>query len=179
MFTSAVATGALLLTTGTAHADLSPAELRATTDEYLFELSLDAFTQTRAERPHADQLDWSSDGCSMSPDEPLGYQFRTSCDRHDFGYRNYTKQDRFTEAGRKAIDDNFRDDMYSVCGDDVACKGTANVYYFAVREFGGLTGSTAEAVEHAQIQLLPSDGGVLKFQLVNAAGRLVQLTAAG
>ncbi|MER5390389.1 phospholipase [Saccharopolyspora sp. NPDC002686] len=176
LVTSAVAAGALLLTAGTAHADLSPGELRATTDEYLFSLSLDAFTQTRAEQPHADQLDWSSDGCSMSPDEPLGFKFRTSCDRHDFGYRNYKKQDRFTEANRRKIDDNFRADMYSACGTNVACKGTANIYYFAVREFGGVSGSTAEAVEHAQIQQLPTIAGELpKFQAINAAGQVVHL----
>ncbi|MER7081133.1 phospholipase A2 [Saccharopolyspora kobensis] len=178
LFTTAVAAGALLLTAGTAHADLSPGELRSTTDQYLFELSLDDFTRTRAEQPHADQLDWSSDGCSMSPDEPLGFKFRTSCDRHDFGYRNYKKQERFTEPNRKEIDDNFRDDMYTACGDNLACKGTANIYYFAVREFGGVSGSTAEAVEHAQIQQLPSTADEpLRFQAVNAAGHLVQITA--
>src|SRR5689334_11939917 len=34
-------------------------------------------------------LDWSTDYCSDSPDEPLGFDFRIPCWRHDFGYRNY------------------------------------------------------------------------------------------
>ena len=34
-------------------------------------------------------FDWSTDYCSASPDQPLGFDFRLSCWRHDFGYRNY------------------------------------------------------------------------------------------
>src|SRR5215210_2485170 len=34
-------------------------------------------------------FDWSTDYCSSSPDNPLGFPFQTSCARHDFGYRNY------------------------------------------------------------------------------------------
>ncbi|MEV0704498.1 phospholipase [Saccharopolyspora sp. NPDC050389] len=179
-FTCAAAAGALLLTAGTAHADLSQTRLRAVTDEYLYETSLDAFTETRAEQPYSDQLDWSSDGCSMSPDKPLGYKFRTSCDRHDFGYRNYKKQDRFSEDNRKKVDDNFKADMYSVCGSDVVCKGTANIYYYAVREFGGTTGSTAEAVELAQVKpVFSGSGSLLEYHAVNAMGGTVRLGANG
>ncbi|MEV6228475.1 phospholipase [Saccharopolyspora shandongensis] len=179
-FACAAATGALLLTAGTAHADLSQTQLRKVTDEYLYEFSLDTFTGTRAEQPYADQLDWSSDGCSMSPDKPLGYKFRTSCERHDFGYRNYKKQDRFGEADRKKVDDNFKADMYSVCGSDVVCKGTANIYYYAVREFGGTSGSTAEAVELAQVKpVLSGAGSLLEYHAVNATGEVVRLGANG
>src|SRR5262249_32059658 len=35
------------------------------------------------------QFDWSTDYCSDSPDQPLGFDFRLPCARHDFGYRNY------------------------------------------------------------------------------------------
>src|SRR5689334_6208169 len=31
-------------------------------------------------------FDWSTDYCSTSPDNPLGFPFATSCARHDFGY---------------------------------------------------------------------------------------------
>ncbi|MGP4018145.1 phospholipase [Saccharopolyspora sp. 5N708] len=179
-FVTAAATGALLLTAGIAHADLSQGELRSVTDQYLFELSLDSFTETRGEQPYADQLDWSSDGCSMSPDEPLGYEFRTSCDRHDFGYRNYKKQERFTEANREEIDDNFRDDMYSVCGSDLGCKGTANIYYYAVREFGGASISTSDALDSAQIEPIHADdGSLLSYRAVNARGEVVEFGAKG
>ncbi|MBB5155683.1 phospholipase [Saccharopolyspora phatthalungensis] len=177
--TAAIA-GTLLLAAGTAHAELSQTQLQTVTDHYLFEISLDSFTSTRAGMPHADQLDWSSDGCSMSPNEPLGYKFRTSCERHDFGYRNFTKQHRFTEDNRRRIDDNFRADMYSVCGNDLGCKGTANVYYFAVREFGGASGSTAHAVDLAQIQpLVSSVGSLLEYRAVNTEGAVVRLGATG
>ncbi len=145
------ATTAMLLTGGTAYADLSPGELHATTDRYLFEISLDEFVVTRDAQPHPEQLDWSSDSCSLSPNEPLGYEFTSSCDRHDFGYRNYQQQARFTEDNRQRIDDNFKADMYSNCDDDTGCEVTANVYHWAVREFGSVSTSTAEAIEKAQI----------------------------
>ncbi|QUH00921.1 hypothetical protein HUO13_08890 [Saccharopolyspora erythraea] len=151
-FAAAVAaTGALLLTAGTAHADLSDSELRATTDRYLFEVSLTQFTDVRGDRPHATQLDWSSDSCSWSPDEPLGYDFSESCDRHDFGYRNYKRQARFNEDTRLRIDDNFKADMYSACGSNNGCKAAANVYYQAVRQFGASANSTADAIDKAGI----------------------------
>src|SRR5688572_32645503 len=34
-------------------------------------------------------FDWSTDFCSSSPDQPLGFDFRLSCHRHDLGYGNY------------------------------------------------------------------------------------------
>ncbi|MEV4646470.1 phospholipase [Saccharopolyspora sp. NPDC049426] len=152
LIATVAATGALLLTGGTAlAADLTPEELQKTTDNYLYEYSLDEFTQTRSEQPHPDQLDWSSDGCSYSPDSPFGYEFLESCDRHDFGYRNYKSQDRFTEDHRLKIDDNFRDDMYSACDGEDACEATADLYYQAVRQFGGSASSLAEAVEMANV----------------------------
>lgn len=176
----AAAAGALLLTAGTAHADLSQTQLRKVTDEYLFEISLDSFTAIRAEQPYADQLDWSTDGCSMSPDKPLGYKFRTSCERHDFGYRNYKKQDRFSEENRKKVDDNFKADMYSACGTDVVCKGTADIYYYAVREFGGTSVSTADAVDQAQVKpVFSGNGSLLEFHAVDSGGQLVRLGATG
>ena len=35
------------------------------------------------------RFNWSTDYCSSSPDNPLGFNFTLSCYRHDFGYRNY------------------------------------------------------------------------------------------
>jgi hypothetical protein len=40
-------------------------------------------------------FDWSTDYCSDSPDQPLGFDFRLPCARHDFGYRNYDRLGRF------------------------------------------------------------------------------------
>jgi len=149
--TALIAAAGIALGTGTAHAALTPAQLQAVTDDYLFSKSLSQFIQLRNSRPYADQLDWSSDGCSWSPDEPFGYEFLPACQRHDFGYRNYKKQGRFTEANRKRIDDNFRADMYGICGDNWTCKRTADVYYYAVRGFGGSSASTAEVLSKQQV----------------------------
>ena len=84
--------------------------------------------------------DWSDNGCTASPDNPLGFDFRQSCQRHDFGYRNYKAQSRFTDPAKATIDDNFREDMYNQCATEGAlqglCRGVADLYYAAVREFG-------------------------------------------
>lgn len=112
----------------------SPAQL---TDQYLYSTSLTQFQTLRVQQPHSDVLDWSSDGCSNSPDNPFGFNLVKACYRHDFGYRNYKRQGRFTEANRLAIDNNFKDDMYEVCNGNWACNRFADTYYWAVRQFGG------------------------------------------
>ncbi|HEY0636998.1 MAG TPA: phospholipase [Pseudonocardiaceae bacterium] len=144
----------LLLGTGSASA-LTEAELRAVTDNYLFSQSLSQFTSTRAARPYSSQLDWSSDGCSFSPDEPFGWEFIRACHRHDFGYRNYKRQGRFNETTRLSIDNKFRSDMYGICGTNWFCKRAADTYYYAVRNFGASSVSTADAVRQAK-----ASGGV-------------------
>ncbi|WP_199431887.1 phospholipase [Qaidamihabitans albus] len=129
--TTAVA-AALFLGTGTAQAT----DYRAITDRYLFDISLSEFADVRGGKPHAGTLDWSSDACSWSPDRPLGYDFTRACHRHDFGYRNYKRQSRFTETGRKALDDNFYRDMRAICAGRWQCDSAAWTYYRAVRQFG-------------------------------------------
>jgi hypothetical protein len=130
-------TAALLLGAGSAQAALTPTQVRTVTDQYLFSTGLTEFQAIRARTPYADQLDWGSDGCSFSPDKPLGYNFLPACYRHDFGYGNYKKQVRFTEPNRKRIDDQFRADLYVICNGRLLCKRAADTYYFAVRAFGG------------------------------------------
>jgi hypothetical protein len=44
-------------------------------------------------------IDWSTDACTGVDDRPLGWDFKPSCIRHDFGYRNYKRQRRFTKVG--------------------------------------------------------------------------------
>lgn len=132
MAISAVVAGSVFTGMGTAQA----ASAETITDEYLFSTSLSGFTSVRADKPHADVLDWSSDACSWSPDNPAGYPFTPACDRHDFGYRNYKKQSRFSEDNRKRIDDNFYADLKTQCDGDTACNGLAWTYYQAVRQFG-------------------------------------------
>jgi hypothetical protein len=59
-----------------------------------------------------------------------------ACYRHDFGYRNYKRQGRFTEPNRLTIDNRFKSDLYTICNGNWACNRTADVYYSAVRQFG-------------------------------------------
>ncbi|RMZ87775.1 hypothetical protein DV736_g5004, partial [Chaetothyriales sp. CBS 134916] len=117
---------------------LSEAELEAITDEDLFSISIGTFEARRnAEDPP--ELDWSSDGCSDSPDNPLGFNFLPSCHRHDFGYRNYKAQGRFTSSNKARIDSNFKNDLDNQCATESfedTCLALAQVYYEAVKEFG-------------------------------------------
>ena len=89
-----------------------------------------------------------TNGCSLSPDSsyvPVYYDFHRSCDRHDLCYINKPHGD--TSAGRQACDDAFRADMKAWCNSyytawwqapaKATCRGVADVYYTAVRTFGG------------------------------------------
>ena len=104
-----VSTAALVLPGGSdASVGLPKRESASTeTDELLFSISLPSFVSRRDARDPP-TLDWSSDGCSSSPDNPLGFPLVPACYRHDFGYRNYKQQSRFTDSNRLKIDDNFK-----------------------------------------------------------------------
>jgi len=95
-------------------------------------------------------FDWSTDLCSSSPDQPLGFDFRMPCRRHDFGYRNYKAVGQFP-ANKSHIDDSFYFDMRQVCAGystipRATCNSLAWTYYQAVREFGSLV-VTKEQIE--------------------------------
>ena len=63
----------------------------------------------------------------------------SSCQRHDFGYRNYKAQSRFTDSNKLRIDNNLKSDLYNQCATESlteVCDATADVYYAAVRAFG-------------------------------------------
>ncbi|MDP4502868.1 phospholipase [Nonomuraea turcica] len=96
-------------------------------------------------------FDWSTDLCSSSPDQPLGYDFRMPCRRHDFGYRNYKVVNQFP-ANKARIDDAFYFDMKQVCArysglSKSTCDGIAWTYYQAVKQFGNLTVTDAQIQE--------------------------------
>ncbi|GAB1312542.1 Secretory phospholipase A2 [Madurella fahalii] len=117
--------------------------LNQITDQYLYSITLPAFTSRRNARDPP-SLIWDSDGCSSSPDNPFGFPFVPACHRHDFGYRNYKAQNRFTDAGKLRVDNQFKTDLYRQCGSVSAqsvCEALAEVYYAAVRAFGGETQS--------------------------------------
>ncbi|OBT71300.1 hypothetical protein VF21_09942 [Pseudogymnoascus sp. 05NY08] len=114
----------------------------AATDTLIFSVSIDSFENSRnAQNP---SCDWSSDGCSWSPDKPDGYNFIPSCRRHDFGYRNTKAQARFTAAMKTKADDNFKKDLYNYCAQfsglsswkGVECRRLADIYVAFVRKFG-------------------------------------------
>ena len=93
-------------------------------------------------------FDWSTDYCSSSPDQPLGFDFRLSCYRHDFGYRNYKAVGTFS-ANKSRIDDSFYFDLTAKCATysvwvRPACISLAWSYYQAVKTFGSLAVSQAD-----------------------------------
>lgn len=76
------------------------------TDKLLFVDSLPVFIDHR-NRKDPSTLDYTSDGCTSSPDNPFHFPYLPACNRHDFGYQNYRHQNRFTKDNKKRIDDNF------------------------------------------------------------------------
>lgn len=85
-------------------------------------------------------LDWTTDFCSSSPDQPAGYDFRMPCRRHDFGYRNFKKLDAFDEY-KSRVDSSLLADLVRKCDTYSVwlrqpCYGLADLYYEAVSVFG-------------------------------------------
>jgi len=115
-------------------------DLMVITDDLLFYASMEQFQLARKRRQPPD-LDWGSDGCTDAAESPLWFKFHPSCERHDFGYRNYKEQSRFDEVTRKKIDDNFLRDMDAYC-DTVSnlvewlCDIVKAAYYAGAREWG-------------------------------------------
>jgi hypothetical protein len=88
------------------------------------------------------QFDWTTDYCSSSPDNPLGFDFTLSCWHHDFGYRNYKDLGTF-DTNKARLDDMFYADLKRKCATyspsvQAACYSLAWVYYQAVSIFGSL-----------------------------------------
>lgn len=98
-------------------------------------------------------FDWSTDYCSSSPDQPLGFDFRLSCYRHDFGYRNYKAAGAF-DANKPRIDDSFYFDLKAKCATynvfvRPACYSLAWTYYEAVKNFGSLAAVSQTDLDRA------------------------------
>ncbi|MCX5385763.1 phospholipase [Streptomyces sp. NBC_00083] len=104
--------------------------------------SSNAFQAARANQAHwsAYGFDWSTDYCSDSPDNPFGFPFKSSCARHDFGYRNYKAAGQFP-ANKARIDSALYEDLKRVCtaysgATKASCDATAWTYYQAVKALG-------------------------------------------
>ncbi|MBV1849896.1 phospholipase [Catellatospora sp. NEAU-YM18] len=93
-------------------------------------------------------FNWSTDYCSSSPDNPIGFDFKLSCHRHDFGYRNYKAMGQF-DANKSRLDSAFYEDLKRKCATynvvvRPACTSLAWTYYQAVKAFGSVVVSDAE-----------------------------------
>lgn len=115
---------------------------KAAVDNYM---SMSMANFQAANRSAPAPYNWTDDGCSNSPDKPGGFNFLPSCQRHDFGYRNYGKgavKASPTDATRLAVDNRLRSDLTNECnkysgGQRTDCLGYASTFYAAVRTAGG------------------------------------------
>ena len=103
-------------------------------------------------------FDWSTDYCSTSPDNPLGFNFQLSCARHDFGYRNYKAVGLFS-SNKPRLDSAFYEDLKRKCATysslvRPACYSLAWTYYQAVAAFGSVV-TTQRDLDRARA-LLPA-----------------------
>ncbi|GAA1411118.1 phospholipase [Catellatospora coxensis] len=99
-------------------------------------------------------FDWSTDYCSSSPDNPLGFDFKLSCHRHDFNYRNYKAMGQFS-ANKARIDSAFYEDLKRKCATynvvvRPACTSLAWTYYQAVKQFGSVGAVSQTDIAKAQ-----------------------------
>ena len=104
-------------------------------------------------------FDWSTDKCSSSPDNPLGFPFANSCIRHDFGYRNYKAIGAFS-ANKPRLDTMLLADLLRVCArysglTKSACTSLAHTYYEAVHVFGTIAVSQAD-LDRAAAMMSPA-----------------------
>jgi hypothetical protein len=98
-------------------------------------------------------LDWSTDYCTDSPDEPLGFDFRIPCWHHDFGYGNYKAVGRFP-ANKDHIDNAFYFDLKAKCATysvfvRPVCYSLAWTYYQAVHFFGSVAAVSQADLDRA------------------------------
>lgn len=181
---SVVAAAAATVCAGVAVAGPAPAATAATAQDKAAVLS--SWTQTsvssfnkwksaRANRSSwsAYGFDWSTDYCSSSPDNPLGFEFETPCARHDFGYRNYKAMGTFS-SNKARVDSAFYEDLKRVCNTysqpvKAACDSLAWTYYQAVKLLGSVAVGRAQ-IERARA-LLPDDPAVLKELQMTTAQR--------
>ncbi|MGC5029009.1 phospholipase [Micromonospora sp. DT229] len=99
------------------------------------------------------KFDWSTDYCSSSPDNPLGFKFSNACFRHDFGYRNYKAVGQFS-ANKSRLDSAFYEDLKRVCATynsvvRPACTSLAWTYYQAVSVFGSVAAVSQADIDRA------------------------------
>ncbi|KAF3932970.1 hypothetical protein ABW20_dc0103416 [Dactylellina cionopaga] len=137
-------------------------DIECKTNSEIFSITLSDFINNyRNKGKNSPPLVYDSDGCSVpqevadffhiDKDYPYGYDFLNVCYRHDFGYRNFKLQNRFTEPNREKLDLKFKDDLLAQCTAQYPnagifhpvdylnkewCKVVAGVYFDFVRLCG-------------------------------------------
>ncbi|TRZ72053.1 MAG: hypothetical protein D4R95_05675 [Actinobacteria bacterium] len=110
-----------------------------------FDLDITTFTRQRSSlRRQYPTLDWTTDGCSapIVGSEGKSFNFRSACDRHDFGYRNFKNLGLFDTSTRTLIDEQLHRDMNTSCDSQrrtfkVRCIAWSEIFYTMVRAAGG------------------------------------------
>ena len=110
-----------------------------------FDLDITTFARQRFSlRRQYPTLDWTHDGCSapIVGSEGRSFNFRTACDRHDFGYRNFKALGLFNTSTRNLIDEQLHRDMNRACDSQrrtfkVRCIAWSEIFYTMVRAAGG------------------------------------------
>jgi hypothetical protein len=110
-----------------------------------FDLDIVTFTRQRFSlRRQYPALDWTTDGCSapIVGSEGKSFNFRSACDRHDFGYRNFKNLGLFDTTTRTLIDEQLHRDMNRACDSQrrtfkVRCVAWSEIFYTMVRAAGG------------------------------------------
>jgi hypothetical protein len=110
-----------------------------------FGLDIATFTRQRFSlRRQYPALDWTTDGCSapIVGSQGRSFNFRSACDRHDFGYRNFKNLGLFDTSTRTLIDEQLHRDMNRACDSQrrtfkVRCIAWSEVFYTMVRAAGG------------------------------------------
>ncbi|KAG5933497.1 hypothetical protein E4U53_000978 [Claviceps sorghi] len=136
----------------------------ADVDKLVWNVSLEDFA---IHRLHLDPpfLDWSSDACTSSPDNPFDFPFTPACWRHDFACRNYRREKRFTSENKDKIDDHFRTDLFFICdhhGARWACVSLARIYYWFAHKFGPAAEKYQKRFVDDGSMSVPLDGDFLK-----------------
>jgi hypothetical protein len=122
-------------------------------DTLVFQTPLDNFRRIASRRSGIDAVfDWSTDHCSapLVGNTGRSFDFTTSCQRHDFAYRNFKKADSespqrgqlWNSSVRHRIDLQFQRDMRGHCSqrgvtERATCRVWAEVFYRLVRIAGG------------------------------------------
>lgn len=153
-----VSTVALLAPAAVAQAAATKAEVLSSWTQTTA-ASTNAWNTARLDRePWASYgFDWSTDYCSSSPDNPLGFDFTLSCWHHDFGYRNYKDLGTFS-TNKSRLDSMFYADLKRKCATystltQPACYSLAWTYYEAVCIFGSLAAVRPADLDRARTLL--------------------------